>query len=387
MREARLVPRAAVPYLVVPDHSHHAGLAHLRREALDVLAAGYRSAGRTLLGLLSWVLGTGGATVLAALPWYDAPAPRTGALAALGLLLVAGAVWLAAAVLRSGRRITDAAAQWLRVPAAGATDSDASLLLGVVRWRAVLAVAAAATAVALAVTLVYVLAQTGTPAGASLTTGTSLVTADTARALLVGALAVLSLATAGAAVGTMAGVRTVAEAAWRRPTVAAPQAPPAPPETFAPRPATDGPPTVALDLSALRAPAAEPARAARPPLPQAPTALEVEVLLPGGQVLREGTTLVGRRPSARPEDVVDDVVVLSDQTVTKTHAAITVEGGTVRVVDRASTNGTLLEAPDGSFERCRAWQVTTVHAPAVIHLGRTRLYVRPATARRPLEVA
>ncbi|QDB78913.1 FHA domain-containing protein [Georgenia wutianyii] len=372
-----------MPYLVVPDHSHHAGLAHLRREALDVLAAGYRSSGRTLLGLLAWVLGTGGATVLAALPWYDAPALHTGVLAALGLLLVAGAVWLAAAVLRSGRRITDAAAQWLRVPAAGATDSDASLLLGVVRWRAVLAVAAAATAVALAVTLVYVLAQTGTPAGASLTTGPSLVTADTARALLVAALAVLSLATAGAAVGTMAGVRTVAEAAWRRPTVAAPQPAPAPPGTFAPRPTVDGPPTVALDLSALRAPAAEPADARTP----APTALEVEVLLPGGQVLRAGTTLVGRRPSARPDDVVDDVVVLSDQTVTKTHAAITVEGGTVRVVDRASTNGTLLEAPDGSLERCRAWQATTVHAPAVIHLGRTRLYVRPAAARRPLEVA
>ncbi|TNC18682.1 hypothetical protein FHE66_05730, partial [Georgenia sp. 311] len=67
-----------MPYLVVPDHSHHAGLAHLRREALDVLAAGYRSSGRTLLGLLAWVLGTGGATVLAALPWYDAPALHTG---------------------------------------------------------------------------------------------------------------------------------------------------------------------------------------------------------------------------------------------------------------------------------------------------------------------
>ena len=388
MREARLVPRAAVPYLVVPDHSHHAGLAHLRREALDVLAAGYRSAGRTLLGLLAWVLGAGGATLLAALPWHEGPAARTAVLGAAGAVLLAGGLWLAVAVLRSGRRITTAAAQWLRVPAAGATDSDAGRLLGVVKWRAVLGVAAAATAVALAVTLVYVLAQTGALAGAHLGAGTTTTVPDETRALLVAGLAVVALACGGAALGTMAGVRTVAEAAWKRPTVAgaAPHPAPAPPETFAPRPPLDGPPTVALDLSDLQTGPALHAPQAAPADPAA-RAAQVEVVLPDGRVLREGTTLVGRRPTPRPEDVVDDVVVLTDQTVTKTHAAITVEGATVRVVDRASTNGTLLEAPDGSLSRCRAWQVTTVQVPAIIHLGRTRLHVRSAAARRPLEVA
>src|SRR5699024_4319865 len=111
VREARLVPRAAVPYLVVPDHNHHAGLAHLRREALDVLAAGYRSARRTLLGVLAWVLAVGGATLLASLPWVGGPTVRTAALAGLGAALLGGGLWLAAGVLRSGRRITAAAAQ------------------------------------------------------------------------------------------------------------------------------------------------------------------------------------------------------------------------------------------------------------------------------------
>ncbi len=141
---------------------------------------------------------------------------------------------------------------------------------------------------------------------------------------------------------------------------------------------------MALDLTGVRASAAAvPDHAAPQPAP----GMRVDVLLPDGRRLREGTTLVGRRPQARPEDVVDDAVALTDQTVTKTHATITITGSTVSIVDRASTNGTLLEAPDGSLVRCRPWQVTTVRAPAIIHLGRTRLHVRPAAAHRPLEVA
>src|SRR5690606_39266455 len=69
--EGRLVPRAARPYLRVEValDAHHEALAPLRREALDVLAAGYRSTGRTLLGLLSWAVVVTGAGALAALPW------------------------------------------------------------------------------------------------------------------------------------------------------------------------------------------------------------------------------------------------------------------------------------------------------------------------------
>ncbi len=384
MREA-LLPRAALPYLdvAVPAHSHHAELAPLRREALDVLAAGYRSTGRTLLGVLAWALTAGGATVLAVLPWQDLTATTTAALAVTGTLVLAVGLWLATGVLRAGRRLTGAAAAWLRVPAAGASDTDAGGLLTVLRWRAALGAVAAAAAVALTVTLAWALARTGTLGGAYL--GGTPAVPDATRAVVVAALGVAALSAAGVAVGTFGGVRVVLEAAWTRPTVAS-EPPAARPESVAPPPpavpaAPLGPPTVELDLSSL------PAVLARAEAPAGAGGARVEVVLPDGRSLRPGTTLVGRRPQARPEDVVDDVVVLTDQTVTKTHAAITVEGGQVRVVDRASTNGTLLEAPDGSLVRCRPWQVTTVRTPAIIHLGRTRLHVRAGAARRPLEVA
>ncbi|WP_454085298.1 FHA domain-containing protein [Georgenia sp. Marseille-Q6866] len=393
MREA-LLPRAALPYLdvAVPAHTHHAELAPLRREALDVLAAGYRSTGRTLLGLLAWALTAAGATLLAVLPWQDLATTTTAALAVAAALALAAGLWLATGVLRAGRRLTGAAAAWLRVPAAGASDTDAGGLLAVLRWRAVLAAVAAASAVALTVTLAWALARTGTLGGAYLGASGSAAVPDATRAVVIAVLGVAALTAAGVAVGTFGGVRVVLEAAWTRPTVASvPAAASRHPASFAPPlptvpatpPAPLGPPTVELDLSSVRAALAGPESAA----PGGPGEPRVEVLLPDGRRLRPGTTLVGRRPQARPEDVVDDVVVLTDQTVTKTHAAITVEGGQVRVVDRASTNGTLLEAPDGSLVRCRPWQVTTVRAPAIIHLGRTRLHVRAGAARRPPEVA
>lgn len=397
MREARLVPREAQPYLTVPAGAHDAGLAPVRREALEVLAAGYRSTPRTLLAVLATLVGAAGVTTLAVLPWHGATGPQTAAFVALGVVLLAGGLWFAADVLRSGRRITAAAAAWLRVPVPGARPDDAAALLGVLRWRAVLGGAAAAAAVALTVTLAYVLSRTGVLGAAQLGSTAVPVVSEATRALVVAALAGTALTTAAAAVGTFAGVRTLTEAAWDRPAVV--PAPSAPQQAGAPAPAVPqhggppappaplGPPTVAIDLRALSALAAAAPAPARPAGDGAAAPPTVEVVLPDGRVLRPGTTLLGRRPLARPEDVVDDVAVLTDQTVTKTHAAITVDDDGVRVVDRASTNGTLLEAPDGSLARCRPWQVTTVRAPAIIHLGRTRLHVRAAAARRPLEVA
>jgi len=397
VREARLVPREAQPYLTVPAGAHDAGLAPVRREALEVLAAGYRSTPRTLLAVLATLVGAAGVTTLAVLPWHGATGPQTAALVALGVVLLAGCLWFAAGVLRSGRRITTAAAAWLRVPVPGARPDDAAALLGVLRWRAVLGGAAAAAAVALTVTLAYVLSRTGVLGAAQLGSTAVPVVSEATRALVVAALAGTALTTAAAAVGTFAGVRTLTEAAWDRPAVV--PAPSAPQQAGAPAPAVPqhggppappaplGPPTVAIDLRALSALAAAAPAPARPAGDGAAAPPTVEVVLPDGRVLRPGTTLLGRRPLARPEDVVDDVAVLTDQTVTKTHAAITVDDDGVRVVDRASTNGTLLEAPDGSLARCRPWQVTTVRAPAIIHLGRTRLHVRAAAARRPLEVA
>ena len=403
-----LVPRATLPYLEVaaPTAQHHVELAPVRREALDVLAAAYRSPVRLLLGLLAWAAVVG-AVALGVLLSEPVVLVIAGAVV-LGLV----GVGLAVVVVRAGARLTRAAAGWLQIPAVGVGGRDAGPLYGAVRGRTVLALLAGALTVALLVVLVMLTSRGAVDAG------------------LATLLAVGAVATAAAAVATFGGVRRLILAGWARPTVAASQAstaypppasgqPPFPPgynplpplappqgtpvavSPPAPAPAVDAapapaprrvePPTVELnlypDLAAPQPPRAEdvaPPSAATGP---SSTELTVQVLLSSGQALQHGVTLIGRRPVARPEDVVDDVLVLTDQTVTKTHATITVEQDVVRVVDRASTNGTVLEAPDGSLTRCRPWQVTTVLAPAIIHLGHTRLLVRPLPAHRPLEVA
>ena len=97
MRDALLVPRAAVPYLdvAVPAHVHRAELAPVRREALDVLAAGWRSAPRTLLGLVAWAGSVLAALLLALLPSLEAPWRVTAAVGACVLLVAAA--WLGVA--------------------------------------------------------------------------------------------------------------------------------------------------------------------------------------------------------------------------------------------------------------------------------------------------
>ncbi len=421
MRDALLVPRAAVPYLdvAVPAHVHRAELAPVRREALDVLAAGWRSAPRTLLGLLAWAGSVLAALLFALLPSLDTP--WRVAAAVTGCLLLAGAAWLAVAVLRAGRRITGAAAGWLQVPAVGASGRDAGPLYAVLRRQVALSLTSGAAAIALLATAAMLLPGW---VGAASLSGAGATRGIAGDPRLLAVLVVAALATAVVAVGTFGGARRVLQAAWARPTVGpAPPAHPVPSSAHPahpaspPAPAEEHPPTVAIDLSqggswapgspALGRPATPPAASAGPTsrassevphppvLPRhgadgAPTRaprLAFEAVLGNGTVLRPGTTLVGRSPRPRPGDAVDHVLVLTDQTVTKTHALITVDRDAVRVVDRASTNGTLLETEDGSLSRCRPWEVTTVRAPAMIHLGRTRILVRPLPSHTSLEVA
>src|SRR5699024_9801512 len=158
-------------------------------------------------------------SLLTGLPWLGLGAAWTAVLAVLGAALLAAGIWLTVGVLRSGRRITGAAAAWLRVPSAGASDTDGAVLLAVVRWRVVLAAAVATTTLVLALTLLHVLARTGALGQAAIGAEAAAVVPDAPRAFLLAALAVAALTTALAAAGTVRGIRTVAEAAWQRPTV------------------------------------------------------------------------------------------------------------------------------------------------------------------------
>lgn len=67
----------------------------------------------------------------------------------------------------------------------------------------------------------------------------------------------------------------------------------------------------------------------------------------GRSVVVSGVTLVGRNPAPAPGDPHVDLLPLPDLTrsVSKTHAVLRWDGRDLRVTDRGSTNGTLLETP------------------------------------------
>ncbi|HLS73094.1 MAG TPA: hypothetical protein VK046_04930, partial [Actinomycetaceae bacterium] len=206
MRDALLVPRAAVPYLdvAVPAHVHRAELAPVRREALDVLAAGWRSAPRTLLGLLAWAGSVLAALLFALLPSLDTP--WRVAAAVTGCLLLAGAAWLAVAVLRAGRRITGAAAGWLQVPAVGASGRDAGPLYAVLRRQVALSLTSGAASIALLATAAMLLPGW---VGAASLSGAGATRGIAGDPRLLAVLVVAALATAVVAVGTFGGARRV----------------------------------------------------------------------------------------------------------------------------------------------------------------------------------
>lgn len=122
------------------------------------------------------------------------------------------------------------------------------------------------------------------------------------------------------------------------------------------------------------APAAPAASAARPVTPRAKG---IEVLLPDGSRLPAGVTLLGRAPSPRADDDASRCIELPDRTVTKTHLELRLAEASLWVVDRASTNGTLVEDAAGTLRRCPPWLPTPVPVPGSIHLGHTRLRVLP----------
>jgi len=91
----------------------------------------------------------------------------------------------------------------------------------------------------------------------------------------------------------------------------------------------------------------------------------------GERVDVAGDGLVGRSPSA--EDGVAHVVPVDDpaRSISKTHLAFGLDGATDRlwVMDRGSTNGTVLVAPDGTSSALPAGTRATVAAGWTIRFG------------------
>ncbi len=133
----------------------------------------------------------------------------------------------------------------------------------------------------------------------------------------------------------------------------------------------DGHTVMVSDLAALRA-KRKAARATAPvPLPQLPT-LYLE-LSTGGREQLDQPLIIGRAPSASrvPGGNVPRLVSMNtpNQDISRTHAQITAEGGTVVVTDLHSSNGTTITLPGKPAQKLRPGEPSAVIVGTVIDLG------------------
>lgn len=112
-----------------------------------------------------------------------------------------------------------------------------------------------------------------------------------------------------------------------------------------------------------------------------PLAAEVGVVLElasGRQVPVTGRALVGRNPA--PTGAPDEVLVrVEDPTrsVSKTHAELVVDQGSLWLTDRGSTNGTILTRPGSPPQVLEAGVRVAVPVGSVVQVGDQRVDVRP----------
>lgn len=108
-------------------------------------------------------------------------------------------------------------------------------------------------------------------------------------------------------------------------------------------------------------------------IPAAPLA----VLLPDGQVLPEGFTLLGRGPRRTAELPADHTVTLPDDSISRTHLALRVAAGKVSATDLHSTNGTLVRRPNGQITPLVPGEETELAGGDEVNLGAALLRVVP----------
>jgi hypothetical protein len=127
---------------------------------------------------------------------------------------------------------------------------------------------------------------------------------------------------------------------------------------------------VASDLAQLRAKR----RAGRGrTVADAPAASFYLELSTGGQERLDQPLVIGRAPSATAlgGDRLPRLVTMTtpNQDISRTHAQISVEGGTVVVTDLHSSNGTIVVLPGRSAQKLREGEATPVIPGTVIDLG------------------
>lgn len=83
------------------------------------------------------------------------------------------------------------------------------------------------------------------------------------------------------------------------------------------------------------------------------------------------TTLIGRNPHPTNEDGACNLVLINDplRTVSKTHLLVGTDAAGPYVVDRDSTNGTVVTLPDGQQVICGPQQKVRVTAGTTVLCG------------------
>ncbi|HEY0247815.1 MAG TPA: FHA domain-containing protein [Gryllotalpicola sp.] len=91
----------------------------------------------------------------------------------------------------------------------------------------------------------------------------------------------------------------------------------------------------------------------------------------GERVIVAGSGLIGRKPVAVPGESVDQLVMLSDpsRSVSKTHLEFGVAGDELWVLDRFSSNGTAIVAPDGQRRECEPGRRYRVARGSRVEIG------------------
>ncbi|MGC5629126.1 FHA domain-containing protein [Georgenia sp. Z1344] len=96
---------------------------------------------------------------------------------------------------------------------------------------------------------------------------------------------------------------------------------------------------------------------------------EVPDVRVGGYLLDGGITLVGRDPEPRAGELVDNLMVVPDPSMSKTHLSVRLTGSQLHAIDRDSTNGTFYVAEDGTVTKLDPWREVVVPEGAALRVG------------------
>jgi pSer/pThr/pTyr-binding forkhead associated (FHA) protein len=93
----------------------------------------------------------------------------------------------------------------------------------------------------------------------------------------------------------------------------------------------------------------------------------------GGYLLDGGISLVGRDPDPLEGEVVDNLMVVPDGAVSKTHLSVRLSATALHAIDRGSRNGTTLVHADGTTEKLQPWVEIELPEGAALRIGSSLL--------------